>query len=118
MLVPVFFTVTFAVNPCAQELCTAYVTEQALVPPVTEGEVDGEVDERDADGEADERDADGDTEAEERVAVGEAVAVWLCPPPTGAIRYGPMMFCFWVFTVTQSSETMPPVSPESGFHDQ
>jgi len=40
------------------------------------------------------------------------------PLPVGGIRYGPTMFIFAWLTVFQSSLTMPPVSPESGFHDQ
>jgi hypothetical protein len=45
----------------------------------------------------------------------------LCPVSgygVGAIRYGWRIVCFSCCTVTQSSLTMPPVSPELGFHAQ
>ena len=48
------------------------------------------------------------------VPVGEGVD----PLGTGGIRYGPTIDCFAWSTVNQSSPTMPPVSPESGFQSQ
>ena len=94
------------------------MTEQAPVPP---DEADGE-DEAERDGDT-ETDADGEAEAlrdGETETVGDGTR-WATGSahhrPAGSGTAAGCSASGW-FTVTQSSATMPPVSPESGFHDQ